>query len=112
MQESAIYQDILEAGRQEGRQEEGRSLILRLLTRQVGELSEETRTRIYTLSLEQLENLGEALLEFEGKVDLETWFGSLEPLPDSEAGTVQPQLQPLPILEGYVPAGWKDEIYA
>lgn len=45
MQESVIYQDILEKeqqkGRQEGRQEEGRSLILRLLTRRIGEVPEE-----------------------------------------------------------------------
>ena len=33
--------------------------------------------------------------------------------PDGEAVTIQPKpkLQPLPILEGYVPKGWKDEIY-
>lgn len=73
MRESVIYQDILE----EGRQEEGRLLILRLLARQVGELPEEMKTRINALSLEQLENLGEALLEFEGMADLEAWFNAL-----------------------------------
>ena len=33
--------------------------------------------------------------------------------PDGEAVTLQPKpkLQPLPVLEGYVPKGWKDEIY-
>lgn len=33
--------------------------------------------------------------------------------PDGEAVTIQPKpkLQPLPVLEGYVPKGWKDEIY-
>ena len=33
--------------------------------------------------------------------------------PDGEAVTIQPKpkLQPLPILEGYVPEVWKDEIY-
>jgi predicted transposase YdaD len=55
-----------------------RSLILRLFTRQVGELPEDVRLRIETLSLEQLENLGEALLEFAAIADLEAWFGALE----------------------------------
>ncbi|MDX2228508.1 MAG: DUF4351 domain-containing protein [Leptolyngbyaceae cyanobacterium bins.349] len=72
------YQDILEEGRQEGRQEGERSLILRLLTRQVGELSAEMRSHINTLSLEQLENLGEALLEFNAIADLEQWFTTLQ----------------------------------
>lgn len=107
MQESVIYQDILEKGQQKGE----RSLILRQLTRRVGDVPEELRSRIHTLSLEQLETLGEALLDFEAIADLEAWLGSLEQFPDGEAGTVQPKLQPLPILEGYVPEGWKDEIY-
>lgn len=78
MRESVIYQEILEEGRQEGRQEEGRSLILRQLTRRVGELPETERSRLNTLSLEQLENLGEALLDFEAIADLEAWFRTLE----------------------------------
>jgi predicted transposase YdaD len=78
MRESVIYQDILEKGRQEGRQEGERSLILRLLNRRVGEVPEELRSRLTTLSLEQLETLGEALLDFETITDLEAWFGSLE----------------------------------
>jgi hypothetical protein len=39
---------------------------------------EELRSRLTTLSLEQLEMLGEALLDFETITDLEAWFGSLE----------------------------------
>ena len=74
MRESVIYQEILEEGRQEGRQEGERSLILRLLTRRVGELSEELRSRIETLSLEQLENLGEALLDFSSLSNVEAWL--------------------------------------
>ncbi|MBW4552784.1 MAG: Rpn family recombination-promoting nuclease/putative transposase [Aphanocapsa sp. GSE-SYN-MK-11-07L] len=64
--------------KEEGREEGERSLILRLLTRQVGELPEELQSRIHALSLEQLENLGEALLEFEAIADLEAWFSKLE----------------------------------
>ena len=82
VRESVIYQEILSEGLQEGEQrgekrgrEEGeRSLVLRQLTRRVGELPQEVRQRIETLSLEQLENLGEALLDFQGMTDLEAWF--------------------------------------
>jgi predicted transposase YdaD len=82
VRESVIYQEILSEGLQEGEQRgekrgremEGRSLVLRQLTRRVGELPQEVRQRIETLSLEQLENLGEALLDFQGMTDLEAWF--------------------------------------
>ena len=74
MRESVIYQEILREGRQEGRQEGERSLVLRLLTRKVGELSQEVRDRLNNLSLEQLENLGEALLDFQAIDNLETWL--------------------------------------
>jgi hypothetical protein len=34
-------------------------------------------------------------------------------LPDGAAVVLKPRprLQPLPVLEGYVPAGWKDALY-
>jgi hypothetical protein len=50
------------------------SIILRLLTRKLGELPEAIQTKIQSLPLEQLETLGETLLEFENLVDLETWL--------------------------------------
>jgi predicted transposase/invertase (TIGR01784 family) len=86
MRESVIYQEILaegeqrgeQRGRQEGRQEGERSLILRQLTRRVGELPQQVLEQIESLSLEQLENLGEALLDFQAQADLETWFSTLE----------------------------------
>ena len=86
MRESVIYQEILregeqlgeQRGREEGRKAEGQLLILRLLTRRVGELPQEVLDRIKTLSLEQLENLGEALLDFQVIADLETWFSTLD----------------------------------
>jgi len=36
------------------------------------------RDRVNSLSLEQLENLGEALLDFQGITDLETWWDTSE----------------------------------
>ncbi|WP_100897883.1 DUF4351 domain-containing protein [Nostoc flagelliforme] len=77
MRESVIYQEILREGEQRGQQRE-RALILRQLTRRVGELPQEVLDRIETLSLEQLENLGEALLDFQAQADLETWFSTLD----------------------------------
>jgi predicted transposase YdaD len=83
MRESVIYQKILAEGRQEGRQEgrsaEGRSLVIRLLTRKLGQLPQDVLEQLETLSLKQLENLGEALLDFQGITDLETWFNQENP---------------------------------
>jgi predicted transposase YdaD len=82
MRESVIYQEILEEGEQrgeqrglqQGRQEGERSLVLRLLTRKLGELPPQIREQIETLSLEELENLGEALLDFTSLLDLQAWL--------------------------------------
>jgi predicted transposase YdaD len=74
MRESVIYQDIIREGEEKGE----RSLILRLLTRRVGELPQQWRDRVNSLSLEQLENLGEAVLDFQGITDLETWWDTSE----------------------------------
>jgi predicted transposase/invertase (TIGR01784 family) len=82
MRESVIYQDILaegeQKGRQKGRQEGERSLVIRLLTRKLGQLPQDVLDRIETLSLEQLENLGEALLDFQGRADLLSWLEAVE----------------------------------
>ena len=73
MRESVIYQEILEEGEKKGEQRE-RTLVLRLLARKVGELSPHIREQLQTLSLEQLENLGEALLDFTSLSDLQNWL--------------------------------------
>jgi hypothetical protein len=54
-----------------------RSLILRLLSRRAGILSSENRSQVEPLSLEQLESLGEALLDFSSASDLELWLRTL-----------------------------------
>ena len=82
LRESPWYQQILQEGerqgeqkgRQEGRQEERRSLILKLLTRRVGALSPELTTQVQELSLNQLEALGEALLDFTQLENLLNWL--------------------------------------
>ncbi|MBD0302720.1 MAG: DUF4351 domain-containing protein, partial [Tolypothrix sp. T3-bin4] len=49
-------------------------LVLRLLNRRIGEIDTSLIERIKGLSIEQLENLGEALLDFSNVADLETWL--------------------------------------
>ena len=82
MRESVIYQDIRESGkaqgREEGRREEAVSLILRLLNRRLGEISSTLGQQIQELSLEQLETLGEALLDFTSLTDLTAWLLEIE----------------------------------
>lgn len=63
-------------GRQEGRQEGELTFALRLLTRRFGIIAPETETQIRSLSLIQLEELGEALLDFSSLTDLEGWLQS------------------------------------
>ena len=78
MRESVIYQDIRESGKAQGRREEAVSLILRLLNRRLGEISSTLSQQIRELSLEQLETLGEALLDFTSLTDLTTWLLEIE----------------------------------
>ena len=75
MHESVIYQAIRaeekvegiaedEAkGRAEGKHKEEVSLVLRILRKRFGQVSQDLEKQIQTLSIEQLEDLGEALLD-------------------------------------------------
>jgi predicted transposase YdaD len=79
MQQSVIYQEILQEGEDKGRAEGLRreqSLILRLLTRRIGKLSSSIQAQVQALSLNQLEALGEALLDFSQPDDLVEWLRS------------------------------------
>jgi predicted transposase YdaD len=81
LEETRVYQEA----KQEGRIEEGvereqkyldrqRSLVLRQLTRCVGKLPKKVKLRIDRLSLDDLEKLGDAFLDFESIADLEVWL--------------------------------------
>jgi len=82
MRESVIYQDILQQGVQEGLQQglqqgqkqEAFTLVMRLLTRRLGELEPTLQEKVQGLSLAQVEALGEALLDFSQMADLVTWL--------------------------------------
>jgi len=71
-----IVTSWMEEGIEQGRTQGERSLILRLLNRQVGELPDGLRSQIETLSIPQLESLGDALLDFASVSDLEAWFST------------------------------------
>ena len=92
MEESVTYQALLEKFVQQGFQqgfqqglqqglEEYRqrqvSLVTRLLTRRLGELEPALQERLRALSLTQLEDLREALLDFQQMSDLTTYLDRL-----------------------------------
>ena len=64
----------LEAGLEAGRQQEAAALAVRLLTRRLGSLDIASRVRLSSLSLGQLEQLAEDLLDFSAPGDLRAWF--------------------------------------
>jgi predicted transposase/invertase (TIGR01784 family) len=82
MRESVIYQDILVEGRVEGRAEgrvegrveEARALVIRQLTRKLGNVSPSLLAKIEALPLERVELLGEDLLDFTSIANLEQWL--------------------------------------
>ncbi|MCC3431742.1 MAG: DUF4351 domain-containing protein [Microcoleus sp. PH2017_04_SCI_O_A] len=61
-------------GRREGKIEGQIELIMRLLARRTGEISPKIKTRIQQLSTEQLNDLGEILLDFTSQEDLIAWL--------------------------------------
>jgi predicted transposase/invertase (TIGR01784 family) len=87
MRGSVIYQEIREDGLLEGRQlgllegrkDEALSLLTRLLIRRIGPIAPQTTEQIQTLSVEELEDLGEALLDFSEASDLTNWLNEHQP---------------------------------
>ncbi len=73
MRLAPLYQQDRELAKQEGEQR----LIIRLLNRRIGEIESSLIQRVQTLSIEQLEELGEALLDFTSIGDLENWLQSV-----------------------------------
>ena len=87
MRGSVIYQEIREDGLLEGRQlgllegrkDEALSFLTRQLTRRIGLLAPPIQEQIQTLSVEELEDLGEALLDFSSASDLTNWLNEHQP---------------------------------
>jgi predicted transposase/invertase (TIGR01784 family) len=66
LQQTRVYQDA--------QVEEGQRLVLKLLTRKLGNINPEIRSRVNSLTIEQLESLGEDLLDFTQMSDLLAWL--------------------------------------
>jgi Domain of unknown function (DUF4351) len=64
MQLSPLYLEKIEAAERVGGQKEAQTLIFRQLNKRVGILSPELQLQVKALSLEQLEELCEGLLDF------------------------------------------------
>lgn len=59
----------------QGRQNEAAGLLLRQLQRRCGPLSDQQQQLIRSMPVERLEQLGEAVLDFESAADLRSWLG-------------------------------------
>ena len=78
MRLAPLYEQDREAAIQQGEaiglQKEASKLVLRQLKRRFGELPPHITETIQKLSVEKLEDLGEALLDFESQADLINWL--------------------------------------
>jgi hypothetical protein len=72
-----VYEKWRQETLDEGRQEGELTFARRLITRRFGTIAPETEAKISTLTLMQLEELGEALLDFSSLADLEQWLRTL-----------------------------------
>jgi len=74
MQESVIYQDILQKGEERGEQKEALKYTLRLLNRRFDEIDSSIVESVRLLSTEKLEALGEEFFSFSNVADLLAWL--------------------------------------
>jgi predicted transposase YdaD len=74
LSETQFFKEVFQQGEDRGEQKGKTDLTLQLLARRCGAVSIEQTTQIRSLSIAQLENLGEALLDFTGMADLELWL--------------------------------------
>ena len=72
IKQTRVYQEAKEEGEQEGK----KNLLLRILSKKFGKLRDEYIKSINGLNIAQLEDLGEALLDFKDINDLEKWLQS------------------------------------
>ncbi|MHC5763918.1 DUF4351 domain-containing protein [Nostoc sp.] len=75
LKETRVYREIKEEGR-----EAMANTIARILAKRLGELPQQVRSLVLGLPLSVLEELGEALLDFNSVDNLQAWLG--ERLPD------------------------------
>jgi len=78
MRLAPLYQQDRERAVQEGEQQGEQRLVIRQLHRRFGEIDSALIEQIQGLSVEQLESLAEALLDFTAIGDLEAWLAGRE----------------------------------
>jgi flagellar biosynthesis/type III secretory pathway protein FliH len=64
----------MQRGIEQGMQRGEATLVLRLLNRRLGQVTTSVEKQVRQLSVKQLEDLGEALLDFENEADLLHWL--------------------------------------
>lgn len=69
-----VVMEIVTSWMEQGMQQGEVALIMRQLNRRFGGVTSEVEARIRSLSIEQLENLAEALLDFSNASDLAAWL--------------------------------------
>lgn len=78
MQLSPLYleriQDANQQGIEQGIQREAVSLVMRLLHRRFGSIAPNIEEQIRSLPVNRIEDLGEALLDFQSEADLISWL--------------------------------------
>jgi flagellar biosynthesis/type III secretory pathway protein FliH len=67
-------QEGIQQGLQRGSQQQANTLVLRLLSRRFGEISSDRLAQLNERSALDLENLAEALLDFNDILDLDRWL--------------------------------------
>jgi predicted transposase/invertase (TIGR01784 family) len=77
LEETRVYQEARAEGRAEGLEigiQQERTLVIKQLNRKLGNLSSQVQTIVSDLSIDRVESLGEALLDFTSMADLEAWL--------------------------------------
>jgi hypothetical protein len=77
MRLAPLYQQEQELARQEGLQQGEQLLIIRQLNCRIGTMDSSLIQQVQKLPVAQLEELGEALLDFTSVTDLQTWLQSV-----------------------------------
>ena len=70
LQQTRVYQEA----KAEGKAEEGKSLVIKQLTRKLGSITLQLQAQVNSLPIDLIESLGEALLDFTSIADLENWL--------------------------------------
>ncbi len=73
LKKTRVYQEIKEEVQEEAR-EATANIMIRLLTKRLGEIPQEARSSVAGLPMNMLAELGEALLDFTSVADLQAWL--------------------------------------